>query len=152
LVHSGDGINDTNPGNSNDWENPDKYPVSSDDHSLWEEDLKQAIEEEISQDPALHRQIITRRIDIPTTSEIHSSEAVIEDALALPQTLLGGPFTLLPILPDHPVSSLSTHDTGSQPTDTPASNTHGPAQAAAKTSQTSCTPSPTESLPPSASM
>lgn len=95
------------------------------------------------------RGFVVRRNDI-STPKIYSSAATFEEADYLPQMPLGGPLTLPTPLPSNIVSSPSTHDSASQTTDPPGSNTHGPAQAAAKTSRISCTPSPTESLPPSA--
>lgn len=160
LVHSGDEVNATSPDSSN--EHPDSSSALSDEVSLREEDVKQDGQEEREepslQDSAPHRSsnemrrsrgFVVRRNDI-STPKIYSSAATFEEADYLPQMPLGGPLTLPTPLPSNIVSSPSTHDSASQTTDPPGSNTHGPAQAAAKTSRISCTPSPTESLPPSA--
>lgn len=155
LVHSGDSVNNTAPDDGN-----ERTKTPPEDGGFWDGGVKQHVKEEAnapsSQDSAQHLQsnkmrgsrgFLFRRNDIPSVS----STALMEEFISLPQTVLGVP---LPV-PHSPLGNIvpspSTHDPPSRITNSPTSNTHGPAQAAAKTSTPSCTPSPTESLPPSAS-
>ena len=163
LVHSGDRVNNTSPNGGN--ERTNTSVVFSEDNGIWDESVKQHVEEEAKepfpQDSAHHPQnnkmresrgFAFRRNDTPNCPESDSPTALAEEYISLPQTPLSRPLPVptSPLGDIVPLSSTQSYSP-SQITNTPASNTHGPAQAAAKTSRTSCTPSPTESLPPSAS-
>lgn len=94
----------------------------------------------------------SERNSFPASPLIHYLATGSEEAISfLPQVPLDVPLPLPTLPPSDVIPSLSTHDSPSQITDSSVGNTHGPAQAVAKTSKTTCTPSPTESLPPSAS-
>jgi hypothetical protein len=151
LVHSGDGTNDTPAGNNSG--GAGRTPETPDDHSLWEEGVEDEGSEVPRQDLDQHCQsaemngagslIIKRNI---------VSQALDGEGIPLPQMPLDGRLPLPTSPPGDAVTSSSAHGSAFRTTDSPPSNTHAPAQAAAKTSKSSCTPSPTESLPPSASV